>query len=91
MGFLEHKKSPGNNFWPNKDINFNCSDVDANNEYLRGINWLTDRQTDNQKVKLTNKQLLCTKSFNNSKHLCMLLFIISEPMNNPRITVVIID
>lgn len=33
MGILEHKKSPGNNFWAmaNKDINFNCSDVDANN------------------------------------------------------------
>lgn len=45
MGILEHKKSPGNNFWPNKDTNFNCSDVDANNEYLRGINWLTDTQT----------------------------------------------
>lgn len=50
MGILEHKKSPGNNFWAmaNKDINFNCSDVDANNEYLRGINWLTDTQTHRQ-------------------------------------------
>lgn len=59
MGILEHKKSPGNNFWPNKDTNFNCSDVDANNEYLRGINWLTDTQTqtDTQTTKkLTNKQ-----------------------------------
>lgn len=48
MGILEHKKSPGNNFWAmaNKDNNFNCSDVDANNEYLRGMNWLTDTQTD---------------------------------------------
>lgn len=45
MGILEHKKSPGNNFWPNKDINFNCSDVDASNEYFRGMNWLTDTQT----------------------------------------------
>lgn len=42
MGILEYKKLLGNNFWLNKDINFNCSDVDVNNEYLRGMNWLID-------------------------------------------------
>lgn len=44
MGILEYKKLLGNNFWVmvNKDINFNCSDVDVNNEYLRGMNWLID-------------------------------------------------
>lgn len=54
----------------------------------------TDWQTHRQPKSEVNEQTtnyFCTKSFNNSKHLCMLLFIISEPMNNPRITVVIID